>query len=66
MSSDEVNVDRRRFLTSAATVVGGVGLAAAASPFVAAWLPSERSRAFGAPVEVDVSGLAPGERITTA
>ena len=63
MRDDGPDAGRRRFLTTAATVVGGVGLVGAATPFVATWLPSERSRAFGAPVEVDISQLQPGERI---
>lgn len=54
------NTDRRLWL-GAATVVGGVGLAATALPFVASLAPSERARALGAPVEVDLSGLRPGE-----
>ena len=37
---------------------------AAAVPFVSSFQPSERARAAGAPVEVDVSGLKPGEKLT--
>ena len=56
---------RRRFLTGAATVVGGgPGAACAAWPFASAWQPSERARAIGAPVEVDVGKLEPGARLT--
>ena len=55
---------RRRFLTGAATVVGGAGTACAAWPFASAWQPSERARAIGAPVEVDVGKIEPGARLT--
>lgn len=52
---------RRRLLRTAAGVVGGAGLLAAAYPFVASLEPSERSRAFGGPVQVDLATLAVGE-----
>jgi ubiquinol-cytochrome c reductase iron-sulfur subunit len=44
-------------------VVGGVGVAAAATPFVMSFFPSERAKAAGAPVEVDISKLEPGQKI---
>jgi ubiquinol-cytochrome c reductase iron-sulfur subunit len=43
---------------------GAVGVGAAAVPFVASFQPSERARAAGAAVEVDVGGLKPGEKMT--
>ncbi|HEX6996702.1 MAG TPA: ubiquinol-cytochrome c reductase iron-sulfur subunit [Gammaproteobacteria bacterium] len=51
---------RRHFLTVATAVTGGVGVVAAAVPFIASMKPSARARALGAPVEVDVSKLEPG------
>ena len=57
-------VDRSRrtwLITSCA--MGGVGAAAVAVPFVSTFQPSERARAAGAAVEVDISGIAPGEKI---
>jgi ubiquinol-cytochrome c reductase iron-sulfur subunit len=45
-------------------VAGGAGVVAAAAPFVASFKPSEKALAAGAPVEVDVSGIAPGEMKT--
>ena len=62
--SNGVETARRRFLTGAATVVGGVGAAFAAWPFASGWQPSERARAIGAPVEVDIGKLEPGARLT--
>jgi ubiquinol-cytochrome c reductase iron-sulfur subunit len=47
-------------LTVATAVTGGVGIAAAAVPFVASFKPSARAQALGVPVEVDVSKLEPG------
>jgi ubiquinol-cytochrome c reductase iron-sulfur subunit len=52
---------KRRRLVVATSVVGGAAGVAAAIPFVASMLPSERAKAAGAPVEVDISRLAPGE-----
>ncbi len=60
--NDKVKVDKtRRNLVVATSVVGGAASVGAAVPFVASMLPSERARAAGAPVEVDLSRLAPGE-----
>ena len=63
--SDQQNVDQdRRNLLIATSVVGGVGGAAVAVPLVSTFAPSERAKAAGAPVEVDISGLKPGEKMT--
>jgi ubiquinol-cytochrome c reductase iron-sulfur subunit len=64
VSTAEVDKDRRGFLTFATTATGAVGVAFAAVPFIASWSPSERARAAGAPVEVDVSKLEPGQMLT--
>ena len=63
MSEDGANNSRRRFLTGAVLVVGGVGVAYTAVPFLSYWNPSARTRAAGAPVEVDTSTLQPGQKI---
>lgn len=63
MSDDNANSSRRRFLTGAVGVVGGVGAAYVAVPFLAYWNPSARTRAAGAPVEVDTSTLQPGQKV---
>jgi ubiquinol-cytochrome c reductase iron-sulfur subunit len=55
---------RRRFLVRATSTVAGVGVAGAAVPFVGSFLPSERAKAGGAPVEVDISKLAVGQQMT--
>jgi len=61
---DDVDLGRRRFLTATATVVGGVGVAFVAVPFLKSWSPSERAQAAGAPVEADISKLEPGQMMT--
>ncbi len=63
MSGDGVDTSKRRFLIAATTVVGGVGAVYTAVPFVASWLPSERAKAAGAPVEADISKLEAGQMI---
>ena len=62
MSDEGIDKNRRRFLTAATTVVGGTGAALATVPFVSYLQPSARTKATGAPVEVDISKLKPGER----
>jgi ubiquinol-cytochrome c reductase iron-sulfur subunit len=60
--NDNEKVDKtRRNLVVATSVVGGAAGVGAAVPFVVSMWPSERSRAAGAPVEVDLSRIAPGE-----
>ncbi len=56
----KVNKARRTFVI-ATSAVGGAASVGAAVPFVASMMPSERAKAAGAPVEVDISKLAPGE-----
>lgn len=56
-----VDSSRRTWLITSAAM-GGVGAAAVAVPFVSSFQPSERAKAAGAPVEVDISTLKPGEK----
>lgn len=64
MSCDEkVDCGRRRLLVATAAAGGAAGVVAAV-PFVASMLPSERAKSAGAPVEADISKLAPGEMMT--
>ena len=60
MSAQGVNKNRRRVLVAATSVVGAVGAAYVAVPFIASMNPSARARAAGAPVEADISKLEPG------
>lgn len=61
--SGEMDPKRRQllFATSAAGMAAGL---VAAVPFVSSFSPSERARAAGAPVEIDISRLGPGEMMT--
>jgi len=61
MADNELDQGKRRFLVAATGIAGGIASAAAAVPFVASMLPSERAKAAGAPVEADIGNLAPGE-----
>ena len=54
----------RRRLTQASAAAGGLAIAGASAPFIASLAPSERARAQGAPVEADVSRIAPTELAT--
>jgi len=61
--NSDVDTDKRRFLVAATSIVGGVGVAATAIPFLMSMWPSERAKAAGAPVEVDVSKMEMGQKI---
>lgn len=61
MSTSDLDTARRRFLSRSVGVVGAVGSAFVAVPFVASWMPSAKAKAIGAPVEVDISKLEPGQ-----
>ena len=51
----------RRTAIGLTCAAGAVGTAAVAIPFVSSMAPSEKARAAGAPVEVDIGGMQPGE-----
>ena len=63
-ANNGVDLRRRRLLTAATSVVGAVGAAYVAVPFVASMSPSARARAIGAPVEAEIGGLEPGQQMT--
>jgi ubiquinol-cytochrome c reductase iron-sulfur subunit len=60
---EPVNQGRRRFLTATTAVVGAVGAATAAVPFIKSWNPSARAKLAGAPITADISALAEGQRL---
>jgi ubiquinol-cytochrome c reductase iron-sulfur subunit len=60
--TDNVNKSRRTLLLSTGAV-GVVGAGFAAVPFLKSWLPSERAKAAGGPVKVDVSKVEPGQML---
>ncbi len=63
MSQDAIDPSRRAWV-GIACGAGAVGAAAVAVPFVSSFAPSERAKAAGAAVEVDISALKPGEMKT--
>ncbi|MGF6965340.1 ubiquinol-cytochrome c reductase iron-sulfur subunit [Paraburkholderia sp. WC7.3g] len=62
---ERVDGSRRNWLV-ATTVAGGIGGVAVVVPFVSSFAPSEKAKAAGAPVEVDISSLKPGDMMTVA
>ncbi len=62
--ASDVNTERRKILTTMTTAVGAVGVGIAAVPFVESLLPSASAVAGGAPIEIDISGLVPGQMLT--
>lgn len=64
---DEFVVDesRRKLLLTATAATGAIGVAFAAAPFIASWTPSERAQALGAPTELDLAQLEPGQMTVT-
>jgi ubiquinol-cytochrome c reductase iron-sulfur subunit len=54
---------RRRLLVATAAAGGAAGVVATV-PFIASMMPSERAKSAGAPVETDISKLAPGDMMT--
>ena len=63
MSDNAVDTSKRTWLI-ASTCAGAAGGVAVAVPFVSTFQPSERAKAAGAAVEVDISALKPGEKLT--
>ncbi|MDB5750884.1 MAG: petA [Ramlibacter sp.] len=63
MSNSTVDASKRTWLI-ASSCAGAVGAGFVAVPFVSSFQPSERAKAAGAPVEVDITALRPGEKMT--
>jgi ubiquinol-cytochrome c reductase iron-sulfur subunit len=59
----EQDEERRKWVLMTAALAG-VAAATSAVPFVSSLAPSERARAMGAGVEVDIAGMAPGSMVT--
>ena len=63
MTEDDLDRNRRHFLTVATAVTGVAGAGLAAVPFISSLKPSARAQALGAPVEVSIGSIEPGEMI---
>lgn len=61
-SNDPVDQQRRQFLLTSAGVLGGVGALCVLTPLVSSWMPSAKAEAAGAPVEVDLTKIEPGQQ----
>lgn len=66
MANEVVDHGRRRFLTATTAVVGGVGIVAAAVPFIKSWEPSARAKAAGAPVTQSLAKIEAGQMLAVA
>ena len=63
VGAPRIDKSKRTWLI-ASTCAGAVGGVATAIPFVSTFQPSERAKAAGAPVEVDIGAMQPGEKLT--
>ena len=63
VGSGQIDGSKRTWLI-ASSCAGAVGIGAVAVPFVRSFQPSERAKAAGAAVEVDISAMKPGEKLT--
>ena len=63
MTEDDLDRNRRHFLAIATTVTGAVGAGFVAVPFLSSLKPSARAQALGAPVEVAIGSIQPGEMV---
>ena len=66
MANEVVDHGRRRFLTATTSVVGGIGIVAAAVPFIKSWEPSARAKAAGAPVTQSLAKIEAGQMLTVS
>ena len=63
MTEDDLDRNRRHFLSVATAVTGVAGAGVAAIPFISSLKPSARAQALGAPVEVAIGSMQPGEML---
>jgi ubiquinol-cytochrome c reductase iron-sulfur subunit len=63
VDTKKIDASKRTWLI-ASGCAGAVGGVATAIPFVSTFQPSERAKAAGAAVEVDIGELKPGEKVT--
>jgi ubiquinol-cytochrome c reductase iron-sulfur subunit len=64
MKAKPIDQSRRRFLTTAAGVLGGCGAVCALAPLLSSLVPNQQTVAAGGPVRVDLSALLPGQQLT--
>lgn len=64
MNEEDIDEQRRHFLLTVTTIIGGIGALWGLIPFVRSWLPSAKAQAAAAPVQVDLRELEPGQQVT--
>jgi ubiquinol-cytochrome c reductase iron-sulfur subunit len=64
LSNPSEQDEQRRKWVLMTGALAGVAAVATAVPFASSFAPSERARAMGASVEVDIAGMAPGSIMT--
>lgn len=64
LSDDQIDEQRRKFLLVGSGVLGGIGAICALTPLVSSLMPSAKAQAAGAPVQVDLSNIEPGQQVT--
>ncbi len=64
MNKNNPNLNKRKYLSIFASSVAAIGAGFATIPFVTSWLPSAKAKALGAPVDIDVTKIDDGQKIT--
>jgi len=62
--SSSLEIHRNRLLLNGVRVLGGVGALCALTPFIASWNPTDATKKTGGPVQVDLSQMQPGQKMT--
>lgn len=62
-SLSPIDEKRRQFLLVSTWVLGGIGAMCALKPFISSWMPSAQTLANGAPLQIDLSQMRPGEQL---
>lgn len=62
----KINNEKRKFLTIATSLMGGIGLSFCSVPFVSSWFPSAQAKALGAPVDIDLKKIGFGQKVTVS
>ncbi|BCX81471.1 ubiquinol-cytochrome c reductase iron-sulfur subunit [Methylomarinovum caldicuralii] len=63
MSTNDIDLEKRRFLTQTTMALGAVGAGFAAAPFISYMKPGAGAMEAAAPIDVDISKLEPGQLI---
>ncbi len=63
MNENDIDLEKRRFLTQTTVALGAAGAAFAATPFLSYLKPGAGTLEAGAPIDVDITKLEPGQMI---